>query len=282
MPRKEFEAFTRLDASDVNTFLMDQSVMSFAGTAARGSAIPTPVEGMVAYLEDSNTIEAYNSTAWVTVANAGTASYNLVQTLYFTSSGTFTKATYPWLRAINVKVQSGGGGGTGQGANGGSGQGGGGGGTYGEKFITDIASLDASITVTRGDGGAGGVGGFGSNGGTSSFGSIISATGGTSPTTSGTGGVTGSVTGGDLEFKGSGGVAGSDAQGYLIPGGAGGSSYLGGGAPGARNRATNHGQSGFNGSSYGGGGGGSAGNGTHAALNGGNGAPGIVIVEIYA
>jgi hypothetical protein len=64
MPRKEFEAFTRLDASDVNTFLMDQSVMSFAGTAARGSAIPTPVEGMVAYLEDSNSLQLYDGTKW--------------------------------------------------------------------------------------------------------------------------------------------------------------------------------------------------------------------------
>jgi hypothetical protein len=70
MPRKEFEAFTRLDASDVNSFLMDQTVMSFAGTAARGSAIATPVEGMLTYLEDSNTYESYNGTAYVTVADS--------------------------------------------------------------------------------------------------------------------------------------------------------------------------------------------------------------------
>jgi hypothetical protein len=31
MPRKEFDAFTRLDASDINTYLMDQSVMVFGG-----------------------------------------------------------------------------------------------------------------------------------------------------------------------------------------------------------------------------------------------------------
>jgi hypothetical protein len=67
MPRKEFEAFTRLDASDVNTFLMDQSIMTFAGTAARGSAIPTPVEGMVSYLEDSNTFEYWDSDSWDTL-----------------------------------------------------------------------------------------------------------------------------------------------------------------------------------------------------------------------
>ena len=71
MPRKEFEAFTRLDASDVNTFLMDQSVMSFAGTAARGSAIPTPVQGMTTYLEDSESYESYNSSAWVPMLSTG-------------------------------------------------------------------------------------------------------------------------------------------------------------------------------------------------------------------
>jgi hypothetical protein len=64
MPRKEFEAFTRLDASDVNTFLMDQSVMSFAGTAARGSAIATPVAGMTTYLEDSKNLEIYDGTSY--------------------------------------------------------------------------------------------------------------------------------------------------------------------------------------------------------------------------
>ena len=43
---------------------MDQSVMSFAGTAARGSAIATPVEGMVTYLEDSNLLSIYDGTNW--------------------------------------------------------------------------------------------------------------------------------------------------------------------------------------------------------------------------
>jgi hypothetical protein len=64
MPRKEFEAFTRLDASDVNTFLMDQTIQSFAGTAARGSAIPSPVEGMYAHLEDTDDLQFYDGAAW--------------------------------------------------------------------------------------------------------------------------------------------------------------------------------------------------------------------------
>jgi hypothetical protein len=67
MPRKEFEAFTRLDASDVNTYLMDQSVMSFAGTAARGSAIPSPVTGMTTYLEDDDALQVFDGAAYAGV-----------------------------------------------------------------------------------------------------------------------------------------------------------------------------------------------------------------------
>jgi hypothetical protein len=64
MSRKVFTAGEVLAAADVNNFLMDQSVMSFAGTAARGSAIGTAVEGMVTYLEDSNSLSVNNGTDW--------------------------------------------------------------------------------------------------------------------------------------------------------------------------------------------------------------------------
>jgi hypothetical protein len=65
MSRKVFTADEVLTAEDVNSFLMDQTVMSFAGTAARGSAIPVPVEGMTSYLEDIDDIRTYNGTSWV-------------------------------------------------------------------------------------------------------------------------------------------------------------------------------------------------------------------------
>jgi hypothetical protein len=43
-------------------YLMDQSVMNFAGTAARGSAIGTAVaEGMVSYLNDTDRLEVYRA-----------------------------------------------------------------------------------------------------------------------------------------------------------------------------------------------------------------------------
>jgi hypothetical protein len=64
MPRKVFVAGEILTASDVNVNLMDQTVMTFAGTAARGSAIPSPVEGMAVYLEDSDILALYDGSAW--------------------------------------------------------------------------------------------------------------------------------------------------------------------------------------------------------------------------
>jgi len=63
--KKTFTAGETLTASDVNTYLMEQSVMNFAGTAARASAIPTPTDGMVSYNQSNDQIEAYNGSAWI-------------------------------------------------------------------------------------------------------------------------------------------------------------------------------------------------------------------------
>jgi hypothetical protein len=65
MPRKVFTAGEVLAAADVNEYLMDQAIMTFAGTAARGSAIGTATEGMVTYLADSDTFEFWDGTAYV-------------------------------------------------------------------------------------------------------------------------------------------------------------------------------------------------------------------------
>ena len=61
--RKVFTAGEVLSAANVNDYLMDQAVMVFAGSAARGSAIGTATEGMVSYLTDTNKIEVY-TTYW--------------------------------------------------------------------------------------------------------------------------------------------------------------------------------------------------------------------------
>lgn len=71
MPKKTFVTGTVLTASDVNTYLMNQSVMVFASASARNSAITSPTEGMIAYLSDSNTLTLYDGSAWVGAVNAG-------------------------------------------------------------------------------------------------------------------------------------------------------------------------------------------------------------------
>ena len=69
--RKVFTAGEVLAASDVNGYLMDQSVMVFDDATARTSAIGTPTEGMFAYLKDTNAFQYWDSSAWVDVSNPG-------------------------------------------------------------------------------------------------------------------------------------------------------------------------------------------------------------------
>jgi hypothetical protein len=70
--KKTFSAGETLTASDVNSYLMEQSVMYFGGTAARASAIPTPSTGMTSYIGVTGTavipqIESYTGAQWQTM-----------------------------------------------------------------------------------------------------------------------------------------------------------------------------------------------------------------------
>lgn len=69
--RKTFTAGEVLTAANVNGFLMDQSVMVFADAAARTTAIPSPTEGMVTYLSDTNALEFFNGASFAPVSNPG-------------------------------------------------------------------------------------------------------------------------------------------------------------------------------------------------------------------
>jgi hypothetical protein len=65
--RKIFAAGEILTAANVNGYLMDQSVMVFDDAAARGSAIGTATEGMVAYTKDDNALSFYSGSVWTPV-----------------------------------------------------------------------------------------------------------------------------------------------------------------------------------------------------------------------
>ena len=206
----------------------------------------------------------------------------------FTNDGTFTKASYPWLRAVRVRAVGAGGGGGGATTTG-SGQvsvgSGGSAGGYSESFI-EASALPSTVSVTVPGGSAGGTGGTGVTGTPSLFGSLVTTVGGgggfarpaTSPPTlfvpappsvAGTGQIASGGGSGDFGWANATGVVG---------GGGGGASYFGGGGNGA-----NFAGDGFAGTAFGSGGGG-AGNAQNQSTQrtGGAGAAGIVIVELYA
>lgn len=141
-------------------------------TAAAGAPIvvrsaaslpATAVEGARARTLDTDLNYEWDGAGWAPVDNG----FEYRRSLTFTASGTFSKASYPWLRAVRVRIQAAGGGsggcaatGAGQFSMGGSG----GGGVYVERMVTDIAGLAASETLTVGAAGAAGAAGANAGG----------------------------------------------------------------------------------------------------------------------
>lgn len=217
-------------------------------------------------------------------------SVGLQQLVVFNASGTFTKAAYPGLRKVWVRVIGGGGGGAGAQATGGpsiAGSSGSGGG-YSESVI-DAASLGASETVAIGVGGAGGVGNApGAVGGTSSFGSTVIAFGGLGGiATMPQGSFEWTTEGAQVGPVGSGQIGVTGAPGgyahrspldattcQVNPGGNGGGGYGAGGATQIGTTGT-----GWDATGYGGGGGGAVSFG--ASFNGGKGSQGGVFITVF-
>jgi len=298
-----------VDISELNSNAYDIDAAVGPADVTSRTRPAVPWNGQIIHETDTDTTLVWDGTAWVETGTAvedlddlgdvdittptagqklvfdGTNWVNLegyvyVDTVYFTSNSTFTKATYPWLRAIRVKCVGGGGAGSIRSFNGQSGSGGPGGG-YAESFITDISGLDASVTITRGAGGAAvtrssageTVGNAGSN---SSFGTLVIGNGG-SPSSTLVSAAGGSGTG-DFVFPG--GTGGGGAGTASSNGGTGGNSKLGHGGAGGYVSTTN--QNGLVGTVYGGGGGGARVAADGSTVSSGAGANGIVIVDLYA
>jgi len=165
---REFVAGEILTEDLINDYLL-QGVLVFAGTAARGSAITSPVEGQFAWLNDSDSLTYYSGTAWEelsttpgpavvsgttgsptvgTVSSGGTV-FNVYS---FTGDGSITISEAGFAEVLVI----GGGGGGAQADFGGGvfrGAGGGGAGAYVARSALFISAGTATITV--GAGGAG-------------------------------------------------------------------------------------------------------------------------------
>jgi hypothetical protein len=126
MPIKTFLNGYPLPASDLNTYLMNQTVMTFASSTARASGIASPSEGMLTWLEDSNKYQYYTGSAWAdllpdtssfatltgtqTLTNktisGGTLAAGTRETTYITATG-FAGYTYYWTTNGAIQYSTG-------------------------------------------------------------------------------------------------------------------------------------------------------------------------------
>ena len=93
MAYKTFAAGDVLTATELNDYLMNQSVMVFTNATARDAALTSPTEGMYAYLTASDHLTVYNGTAWLVFDTAWTA-----YTPTFTNIPTPTSSSAYYMR----------------------------------------------------------------------------------------------------------------------------------------------------------------------------------------
>lgn len=287
-----FSTATYPATTTVNQILYSSAtnVVSGLSTVNNGVLI-TGTTGIPSLLPNGTTGQVLTATtgaapSWASIA---LSAFDRIATQVFTSSGTYTPTT--GMKYCIIEVVGGGGGGgatTATGAGEISAGSGGGGGGYARKTVS-AATIGASQTVTIGAAGAAGAvsGGNGGAGGTTSVGAIISATGGqgglgasNSAVVAQSAGLAGAGSGGDFNTVGNSGSC-SFGLGVLSVGygGFGGSSFFGGG--GRTSSGTAGTAIGTSGTSYGGGGGGGITFASSAAVAGGDGFAGIVIITEF-
>ena len=85
MPYKVFVNGFPLNSSELNQFLMQQSIATFVDSTARSAAIEAPQEGQVTYLTGSNVFQYWTGSDWLDLVSAGSvadksANYTIVAT----------------------------------------------------------------------------------------------------------------------------------------------------------------------------------------------------------
>jgi len=60
-----------VNASEFNSYIQEQVVMVFADSTARDSAVTSPSEGMFCFLQDTNSLQFYDGSAWANFIGEG-------------------------------------------------------------------------------------------------------------------------------------------------------------------------------------------------------------------
>ena len=91
---KSWSTGDSVSATEFQTYIQDQIVGVFADDAARTTALASPSEGQVSFLKDTNTLEIYDGTAWVTIADSDMLSFNTTTDVVTIGKGTGSPAGY--------------------------------------------------------------------------------------------------------------------------------------------------------------------------------------------
>jgi hypothetical protein len=106
MAYKVFSNGNALNASELNTYLMNQSVMVFASTTARDAALTAPTEGMLVWLEDSNKFVYYTGSAWSDLIAAAVGGWSDKSANYSVVAGDLGKTIRSTGSAITVTIDN--------------------------------------------------------------------------------------------------------------------------------------------------------------------------------
>jgi len=101
MAYKLFSTGEVLTAANVNSYLMNQTVMVFASAAARTTALSGVLaEGMISYRTDSHILEYYDGTSWSSVSTSSPTSYGFSAGKNAIINGDFRV----WQRGTSITV----------------------------------------------------------------------------------------------------------------------------------------------------------------------------------
>lgn len=104
MPYKYFVAGTEALASDINDYLMSQSVMVFADAGARNTALTSPTEGMITYQTASDHYTFYNGLDWIQF-DTSWSSYTPTFTNFTLGNGTLSAQYFRVGKTVHLNVQ---------------------------------------------------------------------------------------------------------------------------------------------------------------------------------
>jgi hypothetical protein len=93
MPYKIFQVNEILTAADVNDYLMEQAVMTFADATARATAIGTPIAGMMSFLTSSTAVQVYSGSTvvgWTDISGTSNVANDSIQPNFNTISENYT------------------------------------------------------------------------------------------------------------------------------------------------------------------------------------------------